>query len=317
MNISLRVFAALAVLLFTRVPLSAADTVELKQQWQFGKKYYQTVKTEQQTNAEIAGRKMDQSMNMTIDLTMTVSPEVKGQPKRMTIRYERTAVQMTMNGQTMGFDSADPKAGNDPIGLNKTMGATVGKELKCVLDADDKVESIENYDEFVKSLAPSAAPGFDPSKMFSREGLTQMLQQGALHAMPGKPVAAGDSWPFQMSVDMPQLGKVGVSGKYTYKGPADHDGVKCAEIATDGTLSMELGGAGAGDSPLAKLGVAVTDGKITGTVWFDNQLGTARETQLVQEMTMSMNNPTDPTAKVTMPMKQHITVSLTKVEDVK
>jgi len=317
MNISIRYLAALAVLLLTRVPLSAADTVALKQQWLAGKKYYQTVKTEQETKAEIAGQKMDNSMNMTIDLTMTVSPKVSGQPKRVIIRYERTAMQMTVNGQTMGFDSADANAGNDPLGLGKTLGATVGKELKCILNDQDQVETIENYDEFVKSLAPGAVPGFDPSKMFSREALTQMLQQGSLRAMPGKPVAAGDSWPFKTEVDMAQLGKVGVNGSYTYKGTVDHGGAKCAEIATDGTLSMEIGGAGGGDSPLAGLGLAITDGSVKGTIWFDNQLGTARETQLVQEMTMSMKNPTDPSAKMVMPMKQHVTVSLTKIEDVK
>jgi hypothetical protein len=61
----------------------------------------------------------------------------------------------------------------------------------------------------------------------------------------------------------------------------------------------------------------VTDGSIKGPVWFDPKLGIARESQLVQQMTISMKNPTDPSATVTVPMKQNISVKLTKIEDVK
>jgi hypothetical protein len=61
----------------------------------------------------------------------------------------------------------------------------------------------------------------------------------------------------------------------------------------------------------------VTDGTIKGPVWFDPVLGIARETQLIQEMTISMKNPEDPTVTISVPMKQNITVKLTKVEDVK
>ena len=70
-------------------------------------------------------------------------------------------------------------------------------------------------------------------------------------------------------------------------------------------------------SPIAALGMKVTDGSIKGPVWFDPQLGAARESQLVQEMTISMKNPTDPTATINVPMKQNISVKLTKVEDLK
>jgi hypothetical protein len=36
-----------------------------------------------------------------------------------------------------------------------------------------------------------------------------------------------------------------------------------------------------------------------------------------QEMTMTMKNPTDPSATLTIPMKQTIEMTLTKVEDLK
>lgn len=317
MKTCLRILSVFALTLFAHVPLRAADTVEIKQQWKAGKKYYQTIHTDQQSTIEIGGQKMDQSTNMTIEITMAVSPRQEGQPKRMTIRYERMAMEVGMNGQKMGFDSANPGANADPLNLGKTMGATVGQELKIVFNDKDEIESVENFDEFVKRFGEGAVPGFDASKMFSRESLTQMLKQGSLQGTPGKPVGAGDTWQFSNQVDLPQMGKVAVAGTYKVNNIADHDGVRCAEIQTDGKLSMNLDAQKDDSSPIAALGMKVTDGTVKGPVWFDPQLGIARESQLVQEMTISMKNPTDPAATINVPMKQNISVKLTKVEDLK
>lgn len=312
-----RLLSVFALALFAHAPLHAAETIEIKQQWQAGKKYYQTIQTDQQSSIEIGGQKMDQSTNMTIEITMSVSPHQDGQPKRMTIRYERMAMEIGMNGQKMGYDSANPTANADPLNLGKTVGATVGQELKIVFNDKDEIDQVENFDEFVKHFGDSAVPGFDASKMFSRESLTQMLKQGSLQATPGKPVGVGDSWQFNNQVDLPQMGKVGVSGNYTVKSIGEHDGVRCAEIQTDGKLSMNLDAPKDEASPLAELGMKVTDGSIKGPVWFDPQLGMARESQLVQEMVISMKNPTDAAATINVPMKQNISVKLTKVEDLK
>lgn len=318
MKFSTRLLPLVAFALLTRTPAQAADTVEIKQQWLAGKKYYESIQTDQQSSFEIQGKKMDQSTSMTIELTLTVSPHQDGQPKRMTIRYERMAMEISMNGQKMGFDSANPGASGDPLNLSKTIGATVGQELKVVFNDKDEIASVENYDEFIKHFSAAATPGFDPAKMFSKESLTEMMKQGALRAMPGKPVAVGDSWDFSNQIDLPQLGKVAVKGSYTLKSVGDHDGVRCAEIQMDGKVAMDISGAkDDAASPVSQLGMKVTDGTIQGPVWFDLQLGFPRESQLVQEVTISMKNPADPSATIEMPMKQNISMKLTKVEDVK
>lgn len=313
-----RILPIVAVAFLTRLPAQAADTVEIKQQWLAGKRYYESIQTDQQSSFELEGKKMEQSTSMTIELTMTVSPHQEGQPKRMTIRYERMAMEIGINGQKMGFDSANPGASGDPLNLSKTIGATVGQELKVVFNDKDEIDSVENYDEFVKNFGAAATPGFDPAKMFSKDSLTEMMKQGALRAMPGKPVAIGDSWDFSNQIDMPQLGKVAVKGNYTLKSVGDHNGVRCAEIQMDGKISMDLAAPkDDAESPFAALGMKVTDGTVKGPVWFDPELGTARESQFVQEVTISMKNPADPTATINVPMKQNISMKLTKVEDVK
>ena len=231
-----------AAALFTcaAAPLSAADAVELKQRWIAGKKYFQTMQSTQSTTMSIGPQKIEQKTVTTMDMSMAVRPHEDGQRKRVTIKYDRVAMQMEMNGQKMGFDSAKPGEGTDPLGLSKTLGATVGKELKVLLTATDEVGDVENFDEFVKNLAPSQMPGMDMAKMFTKESMAQMMKQGALQATPGKPVTARRFVALHHTVQLPQMGKVAVNGTYIFKGMVEHGGVQCAEIATDGKISLDM-----------------------------------------------------------------------------
>ncbi len=313
MNPLARLLLPAAVLLACAAPLFAAEAVELKQRLIVGKQYSQTIETSQSATIAIGDQKMDQKTTMTMELTMAVSAHEDGTRKRATIKYGRMAMGMDMNGQKMGFDSAKPGDGADPMGLSKSLGAVVGQEMKLVLSATDEVSEVENSDEFVKKFPPAALPGMDMAKMFNKEAMAQVLKQGALLATPGKPVQPGDSWPFTSTIEMPQMGAVAVKGTYTFKGLTDHDGVLCAEIAMVGEIALDLAKAPA---QVAQLGMKA-DGTLKGTVWFDPKLGFGRDSQTTQELNMTMKNPADPAATMKIPMKQEIRVKLTKVGDLK
>jgi hypothetical protein len=263
---------------------------------------------------------MEQAVAMTMEMNVAVRMHEDGQRKRLVIKYNRVAMDMTMNDQKMSYDSAKPDAGTDPLGMSKTLGATVGKELKVLTNEKDEVAEIENYDEYIKAVMSGGGPaGVDMSKMFTREGLLQTIKQGSLQAFPGKPVMVGESWPFTNQITLPQIGSVTVKGSYTYKGPVDYAGARCAEIQTEASIDMDLSGVAGGDAAtgMAALGMKVTEGSLKGPVRFDTQLGMARDAELVQEMTMSMKNPLEPAAMITVPMKQTIKTTLTKIEDLK
>jgi len=315
MSFPARISLALPFVLLVCAPLRAEDAVEIKQRWLAGKKYFQTIRTDQESQSGIGEEKMDQKMITTIEATETVNPVQDGQPKRMTMRYERVTMEMDVNGQKMTYDSAHPGASTDPLDFAKTYAGTVGQELKVTLDANDEISTIENYDDFIKHFAASDEPGSDPAKMFSRESLTQLMKQGSLQTLPGKLVAVGDTWPFRNTIELPQIGKITVTGNYTLKSVGDHNGARCAEIQTDGTLAMEVDKPAPGASPDDALEMKVTNGSLKGPVWFDLALGTVRESQLTEEMTLSMKDPNDPVASVVVPSKSIVTVTLDKVED--
>ena len=316
----LHLFPVATLVLAAASPLSAQETIDIKPRWQVGKKFSQTMKMDQASTIAIGEQKMEQKVGMTMDATMTVRAHENGKHKRLNVKYERVAMSMNMAGQEMKYDSAAPAdAATDPLGMGKSFGAIVGKEIKIVMDEKDDVLEVENLDEMMKEIAAANPMAAMIGQMFNKDAMKNMMRQSSLYASPGKPVKAGDSWPFKFGVPMPGLGKMDLNGTYTLKGVGDHAGVKCAEIALDGKLAMDMAAAGdtkiEGADALKQMGMKMENGKMTGTLWFDPALGISRDAKFTQEMNLKMKNPQKPDESLEIPMKQTITQTVTKVED--
>jgi hypothetical protein len=131
-------------------------------------------------------------------------------------------------------------------------------------------------------------------------------------------VTVGDSWPFRSQAELPQAGKIALAGTCTLAAMGEYQGIRCARIQTTGAITMQLRDvAPKSDAAPAGPEVKPTNGTIKGTLWFDPALGITRDSQLVQEMAISLKDTEDPAATVDVPMKQTISVKITKIEDVK
>ena len=320
MHPSLRHLIPAAALLFTVASPLSAQTVEIKPRWQVGKKISQTMHMDQGSTIAIGEQKMEQKVGMTMDSTMTVRAHENGKHKRVTLKYERVAMDMNMAGQEMKYDSAKADdAAADPLGMGKALGVFVGKEIKFVLDEKDEVLDVENLDAMMKEMAAANPMAAMLGQMFNKDAMKNMMRQSSLYGSPGKPVKAGDAWPYVFSMAMAPLGKVSMTGNYTMKGQSDHGGVKCAELALTGKLAIEAAPADASADPgaasLQALGLSASGGTLSGTVWFDPALGISRDAQMTQEINLKMKNPQKPDESLEIPMKQVIKQTITKVED--
>ncbi len=308
MNLFIRPLTILSAVVLSTTMACAQSAVTINQQWQVGKRYTQNMKMTQTTSITLGEMKMDQKMDISTDMTLAVTKHEDPKHKRIAVKYIHMAMETDMGGQKMSFDSAKPDAAPSPMGNPLT--AIVNKEFRLVTDETDKVIDFENFDELAKTAGadnPMAA-GF-----LSKDAISQTLRQGGLLALPSKPVKPGDNWPFSVEMPLPQLGKVIVKGTYTFQKTSERNGVQCMEIAFAGTLNMDAAAAGA-DSPMAKLGMKIEKASMTGTIWFDNALGAARGSELSQDMSMLMNNPTKPGETMKLPVKQLIVTTLSKVE---
>ncbi len=318
MHTPLRHIIPVATLLFTAAAPLSAQTVQLKPQWPVGKKFTQTMQMDQSSTMTFGDQKMEQKVAMTMDSTLAVKAHENGKHKRVTMKYDRVAMDMNMAGQAMKYDSAKPgDAASDPLGLGKSLGIFVGKEIKLVLDEKDELLDVENLEAMMKEMAAGNPMAASLGAMFSKDAMKNMMRQSSLYATPGKPVKAGDSWPFVFGVAMPPVGRISMDGKYTMKGQADRGGAKCVELAIAAKLAIDTtapADPSAGAS-LQALGLSATEGTMAGTLWFDPALGLCRDAEFTQKMELKMKNPQKPDEEMSIPMKQVIKQTITKVEN--
>lgn len=290
---------------------SAADTVTLKQQLLVGKRYYQTIKMNQATTIDMGQIKMDQKMDMTMEASYAVTKADDGKGKRVALKFDRMVMNMDMNGQKTVIDSSAPGTNAGPLG--NPFAALTGKEIRMLVDENNKVTGFENFDEVVQAAGGASNPVV--AGVFNKDALSKTIEQSGLQSLPNHPIKPGESWSFSVDMPMPQVGTGTVKGTYTYKGTSVHNGVPSAELAVEGKINFAV--ADGGSNPAAQMGMKIKDGSMSGTIWFDNALGTARDADIHQDMTMTMNNPTKPGETLTLPMKQTIHTELIKVEDAK
>ena len=282
-----------------------------------GKRYHLTVVTDQSSRMKLGAQDMTQKSSVEVGTSQTISSGPSKDTRKITVKYERMAMNMEVAGQKMSYDSAKPDASAENP-LAATFSKIVGKQMVAVVDANYKVKSVE------KDAAVEAAFAQDPvvSGMLNKDGLEQMLRQRGIGTAPPKPAKVGDSWPFVIEQALPGVGALKVTGTYTYARNVEKDGSPCAELKIgDGKITMKLAAAGSDpNSPEARMaaaGMKLTEGRIAGTIHFDRAVHTVRESDVSMNLTMAMKNPADPTAEISIPTEQHIVTKLTKVEDVK
>lgn len=319
---------AIAVALFT-VPLqtvqaqSSSAPVTIKQQWQPNKRYEHLMTMDSAQTMTMGEQKIEQKVGMTMALHATVT-KPKDAGKKLAFKYARVTMDMEMMGQKMAFDSSKPEAATMPPGTADMFKALTTQELIANLDSDDQISSFDNMDAFLKS----ATAGNPMAEAIGPKQFAESLKQMGLLAFPKGPVKPGDTWPFDQQIDLAQMGKAGVKGTYKFVGTTMHDGVSVAEIAMDGALTVDMNPGAAKKSAageeappitdlMAALGMKIEGGSYKGTVWFDTALGTTRDMNFVQVMTLTMNNPQNPQERMRIPMNQKVGVKLTKVVDVK
>ncbi len=265
-----------------------------------GKTYVQTLESNQSTQMEIQGQKMDQKVNMTMVLSMAVEAGPEN-GKVVTVVYDRIAMKQDMAGMAIAYDSADPNASQSPLAM---MGDMVGKPMKVTMNAEGEVVSVEGAEEIMQ-----AAGGDNPmvgemlKQFFGEDQLAQMMNTSMSQMIPSDPVAPGDTWPIDLKVSLGPMGEVTYKGTGTLLGYQKLDGVDVAVLDIEAETGLSISseptdGDDAASNPLAAMNMKLEEGTSKTRVYWDNTVGFMRASEMEQKMKMSMTNPVDGSALV-------------------
>ncbi|MEM8954442.1 MAG: DUF6263 family protein [Verrucomicrobiota bacterium] len=283
--------------------------------YQVGKTYVQNMEMDQNSKIAMGGQEIDQKMNMDMEITMKVAEVPDSADKAVETEYTRVAMEMTTMGQEMKYDSADTSGANNPMLAG--VGAMVGKSFTMILDEENQIKDVTGLDEIAGAAGGNPVTAEMMQQFLDKDQLGQMMNMWVTSSFPQEPVKPGDSWPVDVEWEMPKMGKVGYDGTYTLEGYKEYGGHDCAVIEMDAQLNMNFDGLaeGAGDEGMGammkQLGMKMTGGKTTGTIYWDNELGWMRGMEMDQTMTMSMMNPqTGEPMEIPMEQSTRVTVEV-------
>ncbi len=298
--------------LFTAFP-AKAQPLEIKQVWVAGKTYVQSVEIQQRSAVPLGLQTMDQELQITTETSTSVLPSQSG--KILSVRQARMNFQVKMAEQTLTFDSSKPT--EDSLGLTKFYQKLSETPVQIQLNAQDEPLKLLN----AGSLIPQGEAFENPAaQLFNPDSVLDSLRQSSLRTQPSGPVSPGESWKWSFSQEVPMAGSLNASGNYTFKSLTEKDGVRCAEISMEGTLthapSSRPSGPSAPEAEILKaMGLKISSGKLTGTLWFDPALGAVKEAVIDQDLELTLQNPALPEGKLVVPTHSRIRSTLKSVTD--
>ncbi|MCA9729948.1 MAG: hypothetical protein KC729_19850, partial [Candidatus Eisenbacteria bacterium] len=270
--------------------------VTLQFQWLSGKTYVQTMTMDADMTMPMGGQEMTQSTRMEMTMSMAVSG-VDGGGKRIDVHYDHIAMTVSAMGNEMHYDSADPAQSTGPLA---SMGDVTKRDFHVVMNDRNEIVSVD-WDGEVAAEVQQMMDQFA-----SKEQMGQLMSTWLTQWLPGKPVNPGDSWPLELSWQIPTLGGIELAGTSTLAGFTERDGHDCAVL--DIALEMDAdfsgsGGDGEQAEALRQLGMKIDGGTTTLRCYWDNDLGWMRGLDMDQRFSVSMKNPQDGTP-VEMPLHQ-------------
>jgi hypothetical protein len=301
--------------------------IELKLKWPVGEHIVQNLdmKMNMDINVPNQPNPIKQDMIMGQKYALSVLKENADGGHEVEMEFLGIRMKVDQGGKTqVEFDSAQTasKDRKDPgtREFQKMFQGIVGAKIKFFLDASNRVERVEGFEEITKQLTAGGPRGGNSGldSLFS-EGYFKQMMDGNRY-LPSKPVQPGDSWPVQMEVSMGPVGTLQINYTVTFQSWEQHGKRTCARLETQGTLKTKTEASAASNG----MTMSITDGDTSGISWFDPELGMIIETVVNQNMKMNMTVPANPRAKtpatagktqtISTVMKQEVTMKLESVK---
>ena len=282
---------------------------ELKVKWIVGKQYHEQMTMDQDMEFTVPGNSqpMQQQMEVTQEFSLSV---LKARPEggaEVEMKFVSQKMSSKMGGrELMSFDSTADPSNDGANPMAPTLRKITGAHVKFLMDAEGKVEKVDDYDEFMKHISAGASPQSEMmiSGMFSEDTLKQFASHS--QGLPEKPVNVGDTWPSHLEISAGPMGTMKMDMKYKLAGWEQHDGHNCALLTFTGDVTSKVG------TNKSAMSMTIEKGVISGKNWFDPALGTTMESDADQSMSMKISMQGQ---KSDSKMKQKILTKLTGMSD--
>jgi len=241
---------------------AAGDETLLR--WKLAAGELLTVRFQQATDTETSGAQKSQlAIEMSADMTWRVESVEEDGTARLVQKVDR--LQMAMSADKLADVKYDSASDQSPTGTAKDIAASVqpliGVEFHVTMNPRGEIVEVTppddlQLDERIGKLVPD------------------LLRQAAI-VLPADPVADGDDWTDEDTIDSP-LGRLIRRRRFQYQSVVNRQGRALAQIASTTSLDMQAEG---------ESNPRLIAQQQSGEFWFDVQRGRLAASSVVQELT--------------------------------
>ena len=299
---------------------NSKEGVLLKVKWPVGARYVYRMDLDQHSTNKIPQmpQGIQQDVTMAMTYALSVVKETAGGGRELEMEFLANEMEVKMGPQVMiSFDSKENSSNDAKNPLVAPFRKMIGSKLRMQVDADGKVEQVIGLQEWTDRLSAEAGPAKGMiAQQFSEGYFRQIADFGRGYL--NRPVQPSETWPFKMEMPLGPMGKLKVDSKLTFKGWEEREQRKCVVIKSTGSLEGSPS-PGAEAGPMGKM--SIKDGKLSGTAWFDPELGALVETVADQALNVTGELPGPPggrgSASFTSAIGQKVNLKLVELGKVK
>jgi hypothetical protein len=255
-------------------PPASGDKVALKWKFEKDKPFYQELTTTTTQNMKVMGQDVSQKQSQTFFFSWT--PKDLDKDGNWTIEQKIEGVKMTItiNDQSIMFDSTNPAAANNP--LADFFKALIGATFKLTVDKDMKVTKVDGRNEFIAKLG-SANSQMEPllKKILSDDALKQMADP-TFGVVPNGDVAKGQTWTKTSELNLGPIGSYTNTYKYTFEGMEGD----LAKIKVETTLNYKIPTEQEQGLPFKIKSATLASKSGGGTIFFNVKKGRVEKSEL-------------------------------------
>jgi hypothetical protein len=272
--------------------LFVQDATEITLKFSKGQKvrYVQSLES---TAEHVGGPSMKGTVKHETTYTMEVLEVGEAGQGKLRTQFDRFRIDMT-GAVEKAFDSdkEDDLAKARQDEALKMYAALKGKSMVLKVSAQGKVED-SDLSELIKAL--EAEEDFK-SLVGAAKKIGPDMAQGSFCSLPGKPVKPGDTWKDSRTIDMGGVGKVVLTGTYTFNGVEDGK----ARIGVDMAITLEK-------NPEVTAPIEIKEGLGKGVIVFDVTAGQIASSQTATRIVVERKAKSGVVQKMTLDQKSETT----------
>jgi hypothetical protein len=301
------------------VPTAPAEKgVLLKVKWPVGNRYVCRMDLDQRSTNQFAQvpKPSEESLSFGVTYALCVLNDEPGGGVEVEVELLATEMELKVSGEVaLHFDSTESPKDAAQERIAAKFQKLRDSRVRLLMGASGKVDQVVGHRDWAAHVA-GAKPGALEQMLLQQfnEGFFRQLADFG-RGLPEKAVQVGESWPFQTAFPAGSLGTITVDSTITLARQEDHDHRQLDVLDSQGVLfSTPAGNPSAPGSP------SIESGTVSGTSWFDPEMGALVESSVVQSMRLK-GELSDSSGEHKLPLRytsdidQTVTVKLVEIEN--